>query len=94
MTLCDDYIQLEHIPDPAPAIHLLDGVVTKGSTVKAKVIAVGPGELTPTGARQPLPCKVGDVVRVMKGAGFRDMVDGQEVWIVYGMRKDIVAVVG
>lgn len=94
LRLLDDYIELRHIPDPKPAIHLLDDtVVTKGSTIAAEVLAVGPGELRPDGQRQPMPVRRGDVVRVMKGAGFRDMIDGQERWFVYGMRKDIVAVV-
>lgn len=93
MTLCDDYIQLEHIPDERPKIQLLDGTVTAGATVKARVVAMGPGELRPDGQRQPMPCKSGDVVRVMKGAGFRDIHDGSEVWFVYGGRKDILGVV-
>lgn len=63
---------------------------TKAQTsVRATVVAVGPGRILSTGKRNPMPAKVGDVVLVSKG-GTPVEYNDQKCRIVDA--QDIVAV--
>lgn len=92
----DDHIFLEATEDVS---HLMvNGIwrpnVNQTEKVSAKVISCGPGDLNQQGQRNPMPCKAGDTVIVSMGAGFRLKHEGTDYWVVYGGRKDIIAVVG
>lgn len=91
--LSDDHVLLEQIG----ADDMVNGIYRPNrdpnAVTLARVIATGPGDMNQRGERNPMPCAPGDVVLVHGGAGFRFNRDGREYWIVYGGRKDIVAVV-
>jgi co-chaperonin GroES (HSP10) len=92
LRLTDDYVHLEKIEQPN-TIHLPPGTTDpRGTVVRARVIAVGPGEQRADGTRKLPPCGVGDIVLVHAGAGFRFTLDGRDHWFVYAERKDIIAV--
>jgi co-chaperonin GroES (HSP10) len=92
MRLADDYILLEEIK-PDHKIELINARDVSPSVVKAKVLAVGPGDPTITGGRLEMPCKPEDTVLVHSGAGLHFIEGGKDFWFVYGARKDIIAVI-
>jgi co-chaperonin GroES (HSP10) len=93
MQLSDDYILLEEIKPPETRVQLINEKEIRPSVVKAKVLAVGPGEPNIAGGRNEMPCTSGDTVLVHSGAGLHYTETGKDFWFVYAARKDVIAVV-
>lgn len=74
---------------------LKGGIILPDSAKKkqesAKVVAVGPGELTKEGKLLPMPVNVGDVILMDKYAGQEVSIDDEDYVIVKA--DDIVAIV-
>ncbi len=74
---------------------LKGGIILPDSAKKkqesAKVVAVGPGELTKEGKLLPMPVNVGDVILMDKYAGQEVTIDDEDYVIVKA--DDIVAIV-
>ncbi len=74
---------------------LRGGIILPDSAKKkqesAKVMAVGPGELSKEGKLLPMPVKVGDVILMDKYAGQEVSIDDEDYVIVKA--DDIVAIV-
>lgn len=74
---------------------LKGGIILPDSAKKkqesAKVVAIGPGELTKEGKLLPMPVNVGDVILMDKYAGQEVTIDDEDYVIVKA--DDIVAIV-
>lgn len=60
---------------------IIPGVAEKKSD-RARVVAVGPGGWTESGARRPMRCKVGDEVVFERHYGVEVRVDGEDLLIL------------
>lgn len=72
----------------ATGIYLPDSASEKPQ--KGKVLAVGPEEITDSGAKRKSPCKVGDVVIYKKWGGNEVKIEGKEY--LFAKFEDILAV--
>lgn len=96
LILADDYILLQKEERVSPSgLVFHPSSLDPRNVIEATVLATGPGEQRPGGGRYELPCRAGDRVVVMAGAGVKWTDDEKvEHWVVFGMRKDVIAVVG
>jgi co-chaperonin GroES (HSP10) len=90
--LTDDHVLLENVPADDKVNGVYRANRLPDTRVWVRVLAVGPGELMPSGQRGPMPCSAGDVVLINIGAGFDLEHEGTTYRVVYGGRKDIIAV--
>lgn len=61
---------------------IIPATAKKDPPMKGRVVAVGPGMLTRTGERWPMPVKVGELVIFHKNEGREVVINGEKLLLV------------
>lgn len=94
MQMMQDYLLIEPIENTKTAGGIIIPDNAQEKTTRGKVLAIGPGYISDTGALIPMTVKVGDTVLFASWAGSYNELEVDGVKHAVIKQRDIIAIMG